>query len=136
MCNSILAKLILSLSLISAGVLSLSACSSRPCKIEERTDIVMIENKKSTSEKKDLTQRVFVYKPDGSLQCGQGEKIALERMQKDLGSIEVFSSANKSDGMMRIQVCGSPTGYNNVYEINLSDLDAAIKLGFKKWMRD
>ena len=117
-------------------ILGLSACPSKPCKIEERTDLIMTENKKTSVDKKDLTQRVFVYKPDGSLQCGQGEKIELDLMRKDLGSIEVFSSANKSDGMMRIQLCGSPTGYNNVYEIKLSDLEVAIKLGFKKWMRD
>lgn len=114
----------------------LLACSSHPCKIEERTDIVMTGNEKVSTAQKDLTQRVFVFKPDGSLQCGQGEKIEAASMKKDLGKIEVYSSENKHDGMMRIQVCGAPTGYNNVFEINKSDLEAALKLGFKKWMRD
>lgn len=113
-----------------------SACSTHSCKIEERTDIVMTGNEKMSSSKKDLTQRVFVYKPDGSLQCGQGEKIDQITMKKEFGTIEVYSIANKHDGMMRIQLCGAPTGYNNVYEINRVDLDAAIKLGFKKWNRD
>ncbi|MBY0451380.1 MAG: hypothetical protein K2P92_00005, partial [Bdellovibrionaceae bacterium] len=79
--------------------------------------------------------RVFVYKPDGSLQCGQGSRITPEDMKKELGAIKVFSSENKSDGMMRIQVCGAPTGMANVYEIDQKDLEAALKLGFKKWMK-
>lgn len=114
----------------------LAACSSHPCKIEERTDIVMTGNEKVSTSRKDLTQRVFVYKPDGSLQCGQGEKIDIAVMKKDLGAIEVYSAQNKHDGMMRIQVCGAPTGYNHVFEINTKDLEAALKLGFKKWLRD
>ena len=113
-----------------------SACSSHSCKIEERTDIAMTGNEKVSSAMKDLTQRVFIYKPDGSLQCGQGEKIELNIMKKELGKIEIFNSENKNDGMMRIQVCGAPTGFNNVYEINQSDLETAIKLGFKKWIRN
>lgn len=115
---------------------AMMACSSHPCKIEERTDIVMTGNEKVSTAKKDLTQRTFIYKADGSLQCGQGEKIELASMRKELGSIEVYSSENKHDGMMRIQVCGAPTGYSHVFEINKSDLDAALKLGFKKWTRD
>lgn len=114
----------------------ISACSNQPCKIEERTDIVMTGKEKISSATKDLTQRVFVYRPDGSLQCGQGKKIDLNTMKSEFGKIEVFSAENKHDGMMRIQLCGAPTGFNNVYEIKQSDLDAAIKLGFKKWIRD
>lgn len=113
-----------------------AACSSHPCKIEERTDVTMTGNEKVSSAQKDLTQRVFVHKPDGSLQCGMGSKIELAQMRKELGSIEVFSSTNKHDGMMRIQVCGQPTGNSNVYEINKADLEAALKLGFKQWIHD
>ncbi len=35
--------------------------------------------------------------------------------------------------MMRIQVCGAPTGNSNVYEIDRKDLEAALKVGFKEW---
>lgn len=79
------------------------------------------------------TSRVKVYKPDGSLQCGQGKQIPLAEMQKQLKGIQVYSSANKNDGMMRIQLCGSPTGNHNVYEIDRKDLEAALKVGFKEW---
>lgn len=116
--------------------LILAACSSHPCKIEERTDVKMTGDEKVSSAKKDLTQRVFIYKPDGTLQCGMGSKIDLPTMRKELGSIEVFSSASKHDGMMRIQVCGQPTGNSNVFEIKKEDLDKALKLGFKQWMHD
>jgi len=80
--------------------------------------------------------RVKVYKPDGSLQCGQGKAVPLADMQKDLKEIKVYSSFNKNDGMMRIQVCGSPTGNSNVYEIDRKNLEAAVKLGFREWTYD
>ncbi|MCC2678877.1 MAG: hypothetical protein K0R29_1453 [Pseudobdellovibrio sp.] len=114
--------------------LGVFACANQACKIEERKDIVMTGNEKTTSQKKDLTSRVFVYKLDGSLQCEQGGKVSLDTMKKELDGIEVFSSENKHDGMMRIQVCGAPTGFSNVYEIDQKDLEKALKLGFKKWM--
>lgn len=88
------------------------------------------------SVKKDLSKHVYVYKADGSLQCGQGQKIAPNEMAKELAPIQVFSSETKNDGLMRIQVCGHPTGYCNVYEISEDDLEQALKLGFKKWIRD
>ena len=115
-----------------------TACTSHSCKIEERTDIAMTgkEKDKISSASKDLSSRVFVYKPDGSKQCESNGKIDLNIMKKELGNIVIFSEANKHDGMMRPQVCGAPTGYNNVYEIKLSDLETAAKLGFKKWLRD
>lgn len=109
-------------------------CASKPCKIEERKDIVMSGNEKTSSQKKDLSTRVFVYKNDGSVQCETTGKISADVMRKELGSIEVFSSANKHDGMMRIQVCGAPTGFCNVYEIDEKDLEQALKLGFRKWL--
>ena len=80
--------------------------------------------------------RVKVYKPDGSLQCGQGKATPLADMQKDLKNIKVYSSFNKNDGMMRIQVCGAPTGNSNVYEIDRKDLEVAVKAGFKEWTFD
>lgn len=96
----------------------------------------MTGNEKPSSSTKDLSQRVFVYKPDGTLQCGQGQKIEPNEMKKQLGSIEVFSGENKHDGLMRVQMCGHPTGQCNVFQIKASDLEQALKLGFKKWLRD
>ena len=117
-------------------LISMAACSNKPCKTEDRPEVTMTGQEKPSSAAKDLTQRAFVYKPDGSLQCGMGKKIEVETMKKELAGITVYSSENKNDGLMRIQVCGQPTGQNNVYEISASDLDKALKLGFKKWIRD
>jgi hypothetical protein len=123
---------------LAAGLLGLTimSCTHQPCKIEERTDKVMMGNEKPSSAPKDLTQRVYVYKADGSLQCGQGQKLSPEEMKKQLGEIETFSAENKHDGLMRVQMCGQPTGTCNVYQIKAMDLDQALKLGFKKWVRD
>jgi len=90
----------------------------------------------NTMKPESKLDRVKVYKPDGSLQCGQGKAIPVADMQKDLKDIAVFSSFNKNDGMMRIQVCGAPTGNSNVYEIDRKNLEAAVKLGFKEWTYD
>ena len=120
------------------GILCLIAlgCPSHPCKIEDRAEANAASMKeKGSTVKKDLTSRAFVYKADGSLQCGQGSKVDLAVMQKQLGDIEVFSSENKNDGMMRIQVCGAATGNVNVYEIDAKDLETALKAGFKKWIK-
>jgi len=114
----------------------IQSCQQKPCHIEDRKDQVVADNTKSSSDIKDLTKKLYIYKLDGSLQCGLGAKIDLSEMRKELGSIEVFSSENKHDGLMRVQVCGHPTGYCNVYQINAKDLDKALQLGFKKWIRD
>jgi hypothetical protein len=79
------------------------------------------------------SRKVKIYKYDGSLQCGQGKAADLDNMAKELKGITVFSSKKQSDGLMHIQVCGSPTGTANVYEILEADLPRAEKLGFKKW---
>jgi hypothetical protein len=79
------------------------------------------------------SDRVFVYKYDGSLQCGMGKAIALDTMAKELNGIQILSSVKKADGLMHIQVCGSITGMANVYEIPAKYLKAAEAKGFKKW---
>ena len=78
-------------------------------------------------------ERTFVYKYDGSQQCGLKKGIPVAEMAKSLKSIKVFSQENRSDGLMHIQVCGAPTGRANVYEIYTKDLIKAESFGFKKW---
>ena len=76
---------------------------------------------------------IAVYKYDGNKQCGMGKLIPLTEMAKELGEIKIFGSTNKSDGLMRTQVCGSIAGTANVYIINKSDLEKAKKLNFMQW---
>lgn len=79
------------------------------------------------------TQKVFIYKYDGSKQCEQGTGAELDSMASELTGIKVFSMSKKSDGQIRVQVCGALTGVANVYEVSLKDLPKAEALGFKKW---
>ena len=124
-------------------LLLISSCSTKPCKIEERTTAEEKQNiQKSVDQVKkeiskgSLMNRVKIYKPDGSLQCNQGKKISLDDMAKELNTIKVYTKENVHDGLMRIQLCGKPTGYCNVFEIDSENLEQANKLGFKKWVRD
>ena len=114
--------------------LAITACTHGNCRaIEKKQKNSNTEAAAMATTPTSALQRVKVSKPDGSLQCGQGKAVSVADMQKELKDIKVFSSANKNDGMMRIQVCGSPTGQHNVYEIDRKDLDAALKAGFKEW---
>ena len=79
---------------------------------------------------------IKIAKPDGSLQCNQGHKIPLEEMAKELAGIKIYNSWSKNDGMIRIQLCGSPTGQYNVYEVHQDNLTQALNLGFKSWKQD
>ena len=79
------------------------------------------------------SDRIFVYKYDGSLQCGMGKAVALDAMARELNGIQILSSVKKPDRLMHIQVCGSITGMANVFEIPAKYLKAAEAKGFKKW---
>jgi hypothetical protein len=114
-------------------------CTSGNCRSQQETPEALAKAPKISME--ELTQmketskgqRVLVYKADGSLQCNQGQKISLDEMAKELSGIKIYSKLNKSDGKMRIQLCGSPTGNCNLYEIDRENLDQALKIGFKEW---
>ena len=56
-----------------------------------------------------------------------------EEMQKELKEVPIISATHLNDGLMRIQLCGSPTGDANVYEIEETYLDKAKSLGFREW---
>ncbi len=90
----------------------------------------------ASSTKPTQSDRVLVYKYDGSLQCKMGKAISVEKMAKDLQGIQIFSSFKKQDGLMHIQACGSITGQANVYEIPSQYLKQAEAKGFKKWSFD
>ena len=73
-----------------------SSCSNAPCKIEERGALKKekVGEQLPMTAKKDLTKHIRIYKQDGSLQCGMGQKIDLAVMAKDLEGIQIFSSEN------------------------------------------
>ncbi len=77
-------------------------------------------------------ETVWVGQPDGSLQCKPKSGKSLEDGKTPLtqAGVAVLESKKTSDGMMRAQMCGIPTGKLNAYLIKKSDLPAAIRLGF------
>jgi hypothetical protein len=77
---------------------------------------------------------IEVYMYDGTLQCGQGQEISLERQEEILTSkgVEVLKSHKGSDGLLHIAVCGASTGAINVFAIKPEDLQAARELGFSQ----
>ena len=79
-------------------------------------------------------QTVTIYMADGSLQCdSQSENNSLDRMQAELvaNDIQVYNAYRSNDGLMHIQMCGSPTGKTNVFDINEHDVNKAQDLGFE-----
>lgn len=81
-------------------------------------------------------QKVFVYKPDGSLQCGKKNGMSADEMAEQLKEIKVYSRENKHDGQMHMTLCGTATGRINVYEIDMKDLGKARSLGFMELKND
>lgn len=87
------------------------------------------------------TNTLFVFRPDGTIQCGKSSGVTLDSMEQELRSagIKVFSSRKGYDGREGIALCGAPTGQINIYEILSSDVSEALRLGFKKlpenWIR-
>lgn len=77
--------------------------------------------------------KVFVFKYDGSRQCEKSRGVDLDVMSDELGKIKIHSKMKRSDGQIRVQVCGALTGMTNVYEISEKDVAKAEALGFKKW---
>ena len=117
--------------------LAISACSTSQCIRKEK--VPPMPNNSNVDKDLNITKSdkkaktTFIYKYDGSLQCGMGESIPLKEMAKQLDGINIYSQSKKNDGLMHIQVCGSNTGQINVYEIAEADLEKAIKKGFKSW---
>ena len=106
----------------------LSACANHPCR---SVDTSRVSEANMPASQHDT--HIFIYKYDGSHQCGMGVPIPLEDMAKDLDGIPIFSKKSQNDGLMRIQVCGAQTGNAHVFEILDKDLDRAKKLGFQTW---
>jgi hypothetical protein len=112
----------------------LLGCTSGNCRTQrtEKMDEKAI-NAASAQATSSPSAKVKVFKYDGSQQCGMGKAIPVAEMQKELSGITVHSAENKPDGLMHIQACGTPTGRANVYEIDKTSLEAALKKGFKQW---
>ncbi len=78
--------------------------------------------------------KIKIYKYNGETQCGMHAAVDVNVMAAELPHIKIHSSESKKDNLMHIQQCGSPTGSANIYLIDLKDLPAAKKFGFKEWI--
>lgn len=125
-------QILLSLACLAAVACQSGRCAKQNAPSSQEASLTDI-NQKPINQ---VVDRVKVYKYDGTLQCDMGKLIPPDAMEKELAGIQVFSKESKSDGMMRIQVCGSPTGQANVFEIDRKDLEAAKKIGFQEWTFD
>ncbi|MBL7542380.1 MAG: hypothetical protein JNL11_01120 [Bdellovibrionaceae bacterium] len=109
-------------------------CRSQKIKSEQAGGPVTPKENKLLQDPS-AADRVRVFKPNGSLQCGQGKSIDVATMSKDLKDIHIYKSSVENDGKIRIQMCGVPTGNVNVYEIDKTSLESALSFGFTEWIR-
>lgn len=110
-------------------------CRSHKVKQEQEGGAVPVKENKLLPPPS-VSERVKIYKADGTLQCAQGSRIDIKDMQKELKDIHVYKSFSDNDGMLRIQMCGAPTGNSHVFEIDRESLSKALALGFKEWTRN
>ena len=78
------------------------------------------------------TATVEIYRPNGTLQCGLGEKVSITEMSMILreNGIRTYSAREGHDGQYHIAVCGQVTGEVNIFEIAEADLPRAEGIGF------
>lgn len=130
--------------LVLIPMMAMAGCASGNCRKNRMDDGINpaaapVETGRGVSEAQMATKptdRLRVFKYDGSLQCNQGKVIPIESMKAELEGIQVFASETKSDNQMHIQRCGALTGKAHVFEIDRKDLDQAKKQGFSLWTFD
>lgn len=114
------------------------ACSHSHCRQERvppPNEKIVAPEEAYKPKSSDVDQpKVWVFKYDGSIQCSGTKGVSIEEMAKQLGSVRVFASDQRTDGLLRAQVCGAGTGMANRYQIPKADLPKAQKTGFKLWI--
>src|SRR5690606_38560620 len=102
---------------IVALIATLTSCASGHCR---KTTVPMKPTGPTTSSSTtEPTQEgtEWIYKYDGSLQCSQGNETSLEQAAQQLEGIEILAQEKRTDTLMRVQVCGQPTGRANAFKI-------------------
>lgn len=78
-------------------------------------------------------QKIWVSKADGSRQCA-GKKGAVSSdfalRQLKAAGVLAFQAKTGTDGQMRTQNCGAPTGNTVDVEISRIDIKKALELGY------
>lgn len=129
------------------SVFLLGACSSRPCREARAPELDQTAKQPAPTssgtaksdgglfgnENRNAPLKARVYKWDGSRQCERRGAKSVEATERELAGIPVYHREKRSDGLIHIQVCGSPTGIINIFEIDSSNLKQAEERGFKRW---
>ena len=79
-------------------------------------------------------ESVWIKRTDGGVSCEQDKAQSVEKGKEELtrAGIQVQDSRKASDGKMHAQMCGAPTGSENRYLVNRSELEKAKALGFSE----
>ena len=74
-------------------------CSTGNCRSQSLPDTTPPEKLKEELKAvtNESTLKVRVFKSDGSKQCGQGNVVSLEEMEKQLKEIKVYTKYKKND---------------------------------------
>jgi len=81
--------------------------------------------------------RVWITRPDGSLQCDENvagaghDPIAEAKAQLTKKGVRVLEAKKNNDGKMHAQACGISTGNETSFLIPKGDLAKAKSLGFE-----
>lgn len=80
------------------------------------------------------TDAIWIERMDGEKSCEHGTAQSLAEGANELKNVgvQVFDSLKGSDGKMRVQMCGTPTGKSNRYRIRKADLEKARSIGFQE----
>jgi len=72
---------------------------------------------------------VWVAQGDGSLQCEPDSGVSLAQGASELEGlgVQVFEKKKTTDGKMRMQLCGAPTGQLNAYLVSAVDFEKVQK---------
>lgn len=127
--NSAACKFFFSLCL----ALTLVSCADKPCREPRRPELDRTSDPENLEAQKPLEKnpgRIWVSRTEGSLQCQPGTGKSLADSAAELSGIVVYKKLARLDGLMRVQMCGTPTGRLHVFEIDAGRLADAEKRGF------
>ena len=111
----------------------LAACADKPCREARRPELDRTGDPENVASQQPLSRtpgRVWVSRPDGSLQCQNGSGKTVAESARDLAGVVVYKRETRLDGLMRVQLCGTPTGRLHVFEIDARRLREAERRGF------
>jgi hypothetical protein len=88
--------------------------------------------------KEAASDRVWITRPDGSLQCDPKEEgtaadpVKKAQSQLEKSGVRVLQAQKRNDGAMRAAACGISTGNETSFLIEARDFAQAKALGFEK----